>query len=233
MQACTAPVGYVDNNKDCNDGNKAINPKALDNTCNNIDDDCDGKIDEDYLPANCKTCVNGQEVTTLNTFYYDGDGDGYGWFKTTVKACIAPKNYVALSTDCDDTNKNINPGAKESCLNNTDDDCDGKVNDGCLLSPDPQYLFGPGLESRAIQPYVGVYPNPTNGLFTVRLNQFDIHKETIVSVYSAKGIKLFETISLQRNSISINMQNRLMPPGIYILQVQNNKFKYQQKIILN
>ena len=52
-------------------------------------------------------------------------------------------------------------------------------------------------------------------------------------VYSAKGIKLFETISLQRNSISINMQNRLMPPGIYILQVQNNKFKYQQKIILN
>lgn len=233
LQACTAPVGYVDNNKDCNDGNKAINPKASDNTCNNIDEDCDGKIDEDYLPANCKTCVLGQEVTTLNTFYYDGDGDGYGWFKTTVKACIAPKNYVALSTDCDDNNKNINPGAKESCLNNTDDDCDGKVNDGCLLSPDPQYLFGPGLESRAIQPYVGVYPNPTNGLFTVRLNQFDIHKETIVSVYSAKGIKLFETISLQRNSISINMQNRLMPPGIYILQVQNNKFKYQQKIILN
>jgi hypothetical protein len=44
----------------------------------------------------------------------DADGDGYLW-----------------CDECDDTNPNVHPGAKEICGNHIDDDCNGFVDDGC------------------------------------------------------------------------------------------------------
>jgi hypothetical protein len=42
---CIQPVGMVTNDADCNDANPAINPSAIE-TLDNIDNDCDGFIDE-------------------------------------------------------------------------------------------------------------------------------------------------------------------------------------------
>jgi hypothetical protein len=40
---------------------------------------------------------------------------------------------VANSTDCNDSNANVNPGATEAC-NSVDDDCDGATDEGYLLT---------------------------------------------------------------------------------------------------
>ncbi len=58
------------------------------------------------------------------TFYADADGDTYGNPVGSVQACSAPSGYVTNSTDCDDANPAINPGASEVC-NGVDDDCNG------------------------------------------------------------------------------------------------------------
>jgi hypothetical protein len=42
---CNQPVGYVTDNTDCNDNNAAVHA-ALVETCNGIDDNCNGQIDE-------------------------------------------------------------------------------------------------------------------------------------------------------------------------------------------
>ena len=116
--ACTAPVGYVTDNTDCDDTpvtGTGINPGATE-VCNGIDDDCEGGIDEGVQ----------------NTYYADADGDTYGDPSTSTMACTAPVGYVTDNTDCDDTpvtGTAINPGATEVC-NGVDDDCEGGIDEG-------------------------------------------------------------------------------------------------------
>lgn len=123
--ACDAPVGYVADATDCNDGNSAVNPGATE-VCNAIDDDCEGGIDEGLV---------------FSTWYADGDGDTYGDAGTSVSTCDgAPGGYVADATDCNDESAAVNPGATEIC-NTIDDNCDGNTDEGlisaAITTPEP------------------------------------------------------------------------------------------------
>ena len=104
--------GYVANAGDCNDSNASINPGTAE-TCNGLDDNCDGTIDEG--------CI---------TYYRDADGDTYGDPVDSTTATTQPAGYVGNSGDCNDANASINPGATEAC-NGVDDNCDGIVDEGC------------------------------------------------------------------------------------------------------
>ncbi|MDD5331877.1 MAG: putative metal-binding motif-containing protein [Candidatus Nanoarchaeia archaeon] len=96
---------------DCDDNNANVNPDMIE-SCNNVDDNCDGTIDEG--------------VKTV--FYQDADADTYGNPSSTQLECVMPAGYVTNSLDCDDTNANINPVASEVC-NGADDDCDDSVDE--------------------------------------------------------------------------------------------------------
>jgi hypothetical protein len=111
--ATSQPAGYVTDSSDCDDTNGAINPGATE-ICNGIDDNCDGTVDEG--------CA---------TYYQDSDGDTYGNAAVSQVATSQPAGYVTDSSDCDDTDANVNPGATEIC-NGIDDNCDGTVDEGCV-----------------------------------------------------------------------------------------------------
>ena len=66
---------------------------------------------------------------TLTTYYADLDGDGYGDPSNTVEAGSAPAGYVTNSTDCDDGNASVNPGAMEIAGDMIDNDCDGLIDE--------------------------------------------------------------------------------------------------------
>lgn len=84
-------------------------------TCDGVDNDCDGGIDEDaYLH-----------------FYPDVDGDGFGDTLGGIAACSPPPGYVPTPGDCDDHNPGAHPGAPEVC-NGRDDDCNGGVDDQAI-----------------------------------------------------------------------------------------------------
>ncbi|MCB9692014.1 MAG: putative metal-binding motif-containing protein [Alphaproteobacteria bacterium] len=100
---------------DCDDTNGAVSPSASDASCNGVDDDCDGVID-DAVPAG-----------SLVSFYADVDGDGEGrQGAPAVRACVAPPGHVADASDCNDLDPAVNTGATEVC-NGRDDDCDGSI----------------------------------------------------------------------------------------------------------
>ncbi len=99
-------------------------------SCNNLDDDCNGKVD-DIDPSN--------KTNGVSSYYPDKDGDTFGDNSnniTPIVSCTKPTNpqfsYVPNNSDCDDTNKNINPDMEEIC-NDKDDNCNGQADEGVLV----------------------------------------------------------------------------------------------------
>lgn len=112
----SAPVGYATTSTDCNDSVAAINPSARE-TCDGVDQDCDGSIDEN--------------ATNATTYYQDADGDNYGNRTATQDACSRPSGYVTTFNDCDDTRSNVYPSAPEYC-DGIDNDCDRQIDESAV-----------------------------------------------------------------------------------------------------
>ncbi|MCB9674296.1 MAG: hypothetical protein H6737_04215 [Alphaproteobacteria bacterium] len=149
---------------DCDDGAPAVNPGANEITCNGIDDDCSaGTPDEQDLDNDgdgfCTDCDDGDpdnssigtEVCdgadndcdtvadnglTFDTWYRDGDGDGYGRIPGPQSACAQPPGWVLVTGDCADNDPAVNPGASELTCNGVDDDCSAATPDGEDLDGD-------------------------------------------------------------------------------------------------
>ncbi|MEI8117220.1 MAG: MopE-related protein [Flavobacteriia bacterium] len=64
-------------------------------------------------------------VVSNITYYQDLDGDGYGNFAVSQVGCSPITGYVTNSTDCNDNNNAIYPGATEIEANGIDEDCNG------------------------------------------------------------------------------------------------------------
>ncbi len=109
--ACDEPSGFTDNSEDCDDNDAAVSPLAHE-ICDEIDNNCDGDVDEG--------------VTT--TYYADADSDGYGDVSSTTDACSVPSGHVTDATDCDDSNSGAYPSATEYC-DGDDNDCDGDIDE--------------------------------------------------------------------------------------------------------
>jgi hypothetical protein len=101
--------GYGESD-DCDDTNSAVNPAATE-TCDGIDTNCSG--DE-------------SDATDISTWYEDDDSDSYGNASSTITACTQPTGYVSDSTDCDDSDADVNTDGDE-VIDGEDNDCDGTV----------------------------------------------------------------------------------------------------------
>lgn len=90
---------------DCDDSQASIHPGADEIAADGIDQDCDGN----------------------DLCYVDGDKDGFGATTTIAAPSCDGGGAADNDDDCDDADAAFHPGAKESCEENVDYNCDDKV----------------------------------------------------------------------------------------------------------
>jgi hypothetical protein len=95
---------------DCDDTDGTVYPGA-DELCDALDNDCDGAVDGLTQP-----CYGGPAGT-----------EGVGLCHGGVAVCLD-----GLFGDCEGQ---VLPAAAESCADETDDTCDGQVDEGCIVDP--------------------------------------------------------------------------------------------------
>ena len=107
--------------QDCNDSDSMAHPNSIE-ICDDIDNNCDGVIDEDGAIG-------------APTWYADIDEDGFGNPAYSIQRCAieAPEGYASNGLDCDDYLAEVYPGSDEVC-NLMDDDCDGQTDEGVELT---------------------------------------------------------------------------------------------------
>ncbi len=116
---CPASEGFTTAGpEDCNDAASTVHPGALE-LCDELDNDCDGSIDNDVVYLN---------------WYPDGDGDGFGDGSGKPSYDCAPPDGYGPAGDCDDDDPRRSPGFPEAPCDGIDNDCDAATpdDDGCV-----------------------------------------------------------------------------------------------------
>jgi len=115
IAACEFTVGYALTAGDCDNSDASINPSATE-VCDEIDNDCDGDIDDDDSSVS---------LGDDSEWFADADDDGFGDAEDSVFACVQPDGYLADDGDCDDGDASVSPGAVEIWYDDVDQDCSG------------------------------------------------------------------------------------------------------------
>ena len=95
---------------------------ASSESCNLIDDDCNGQTDEG----------------TQTAYYQDADKDGFGNIALKHLRCLPLPGETTNATDCDDAHESSYPNAPEFC-DGLDNDCNGQTDESTAV--DAKTLF--------------------------------------------------------------------------------------------
>jgi hypothetical protein len=126
-------------------------------SCNGLDDDCDGVVDDDAAGA---TWV-----------LPDRDGDGFGDLQAEpIRSCSVEPEWTSVEGDCDDSRADVYPGALGVAGDGVDQDCTGVDEVQCWLDSDADG-FGAGspalVDGSCVPPTVAIDGDCNDGFSDV------------------------------------------------------------------
>lgn len=95
IDACEAPLGYVEDGTDCDDDDENVFPTAAE-VCDGVDNNCNDLIDDADADV---------ELSSQVDWFLDADMDGLGNPTVVIPACVAPDGTVGNDYDCNDSDE--------------------------------------------------------------------------------------------------------------------------------
>jgi hypothetical protein len=114
---------------DCNDADAAVYPGVADAICNGVDDDCNGAIDEGYVPTPT-SCGVGACARTGQLVCISGTVNN-----TCAPGTPAPETCNVKDDDCNGVVDDADADSDGMNDCNGDDKCPGSVADNTALNP--------------------------------------------------------------------------------------------------
>ena len=145
------------------------------------------------------------EILQNQNYFLDSDGDGFGDVSNMNINCIQPIGFVLDSTDCNDSNANMNPLSIEIGGNGIDENCDGQI-DNSIEELSNQMLL---------------YPNPATTELNLQITSDLIG--TDLFVFDALGKQILKQQILSTNTI-INASSFAV--GNYVVKVGGGVKKF-------
>jgi iduronate 2-sulfatase len=238
VQACSMPAGFSENKTDCNDNNANVHPGAVEVCGNNIDDDCDGQVDE-----GC-TCKNATSLTTTNItstsakLNWVASANPTQWQIQYRKAITGTPwtNIFRAGSMRSVTISSLTPNQKYSWHIRAKCGTTWTTYSALRSFTTLSTLQAASFENVTIEKSstLRLYPNPTNNQFVIDLNIAEkINTNAKIELANMMG----QTVSTENGSISNGKLQRTvsMPSslskGIYMVKVIVNDKVYMAKLI--
>jgi hypothetical protein len=244
---CTPVFGRVTVDGDCNDNDRAIHPGAAEVCGNNIDDNCNGQIDE-----GCTTCSNASSLSTTNISahsaklnwtasinpaqwqveYKDVSTDSR-WTRITLArtargVIISPLNanhtyHWRIRAKCGTTWTNYSSAVSFKTLSSNQ-----------IISSTNTQTISSKEESEEKTSTIKLYPNPTRGQFVVELHfTGNINTNAKIELVNMIG----QTVSAENATVSNGVLQKnvtisfSVSSGMYMVKVVANNKTYLSKLI--
>ncbi|MEX1189518.1 MAG: MbnP family protein [Bacteroidia bacterium] len=175
--------------------------------------------------------LEGKAGVSMNTGFEMHSLFNVNYFSQTIMLDgVNSENEIYINLDADYTEVlrgiNVQAGPIDHGVNATD---------LTVLENFKNYVFSPGsgfstgIGQLNKQNLIRVYPNPSNGLINVNLNE-GFYDDVLLSIYSIDGRLINEVIANSQKNIMLNIESR----GIYFVKVQSEANTIGiQKIVVN
>ena len=195
-------AGFTVVDGDCDDADANVNPSATE-ICNDVDDDCNGAMDDGL---------------TFLAYFVDADNDAFGAGNGTFACYDLGAGFTLVDGDCDDANADVNPNATEIAGNNIDDNCDGSVDNSVVEMDALDFV---------------IFPNPTNGnevLFTANAAYLNL---VHIRIYDNVGKIIFTNREVITPGAIVRVEfNQVLASGIYFMEVTTDKQMTTKKFVV-
>jgi hypothetical protein len=192
-------------------GNKKFQAVDTDNdgTPDFLDNDSDNDEIDDFIEA---TDSNFDNIADISLSYSDLDHDGLDDVFDIVKYWRQECNSTGSDVALPDHNNNGISDFREKLAIDANNNADGKTNN--LIEFDTSVL---------------TFPNPTNGLLSMQIQNFSTDEETYIKIFNMNG-ELKYNVRVT-NSV-VNMDLTSYQSGIYFVKMITPKYSFSRKLVL-
>jgi len=168
-------------------------------------------VDSNYCFATATVAITAPAALVVNPYSVDSTG-GKSIAAATVSGGLNPYTYTWTGSLTTDTIKNLTAGTY-TCTVQDANDCSETIS-VTIVPTGINKITG---ESEK----VNVYPNPSNGIFTVAFSHAElVSASQTIEVYNVLGEKVYSQFNIQNPTFNINLSSQ--PGGVYLYRVIAN-----------